>query len=86
MIIVCLMALKYRNSSEEDGIHDHILPPKKTKEKCQEKTIIFRINISKNPGRLLQSHQNELIMQSVMFANVITISHRVSLTFHVTAS
>jgi hypothetical protein len=48
------MALKYRNSSEEDGIHDHILPPKKTKEKCQEKTIIFRINMSKNPGRLFR--------------------------------
>ena len=43
-----------------------------TKEKCQvkEKTIIFRLNMSKNSRESLQSHLNEQIMHSVMFANV----------------
>ena len=42
MIIVCLMALKYRNSSEEDGIHDHILPPQKNKRKMSRKNNNFQ--------------------------------------------
>ena len=85
MIMACLM-LKYGKFSKEEDIHDHI--SQKTKEKCQEKTIIFRINLYlKNSLESLQSRQNELIMHSVMSANVtLQFPMGVSLTLHLTTS
>lgn len=60
MIIAFLTLVKYGNSSEEDGILDHY--SQRQKEKWQEKTIIFRINISKDLRESLQSCRNEPIM------------------------
>jgi hypothetical protein len=48
------LAVKYVTSFEEDGIHDHIL-----QKKCQKKTIIFRINKSKNSRKSLHFCRNE---------------------------